>query len=220
MTRVADASLIPGVTAAAHSIVFQFTLTFRFPFDTVVEREPPACSPFYCRGYIGLLHARIIWFYERSSSQVAYKSVKRAKGPAWLCSFPFCRSFCPPWPRRQRGIKRQTRAADSQLNFCSASLRLFSTFVGLWLRRIKSELNREFRRGCDNCNVIFVLYVRDFDDYNFGRFLIYNESILSFRLKSWDWFIYILLTLYFVLFFFYRFSNFNRQIKEIRTDSD
>lgn len=48
MTRVADASLAVGVTAAAHSIVFQFTLTFRFPFDTVVEREPPPCSPFYC----------------------------------------------------------------------------------------------------------------------------------------------------------------------------
>lgn len=57
MTRAADASLVAGVTAAAHSIVFQFTLTFRFPFDTVVEREPPARSPFYCRsrGYIGLL---------------------------------------------------------------------------------------------------------------------------------------------------------------------
>lgn len=38
MTLTADANGVVGVTAAAHSIVFQFTLTFRFPFDTVVER--------------------------------------------------------------------------------------------------------------------------------------------------------------------------------------
>lgn len=130
MTRVADASLVAGVTAAAHSIVFQFTLTFRFPFDTVVEREPPACSPFYCRGYIGLLHARfqpnylILW--EISLVQVGQESKRSRRG--WV--------FLPTFTRLGHGDKEELSGKRDSLtanlisarNICS---RLFWTFVGL-----------------------------------------------------------------------------------------
>lgn len=160
MTRVADASLVAGVTAAAHSIVFQFTLTFRFPFDTVVEREPPARSPFYCRGYIGLLHARfqpnylILW--EISLIRARTSRSREQKEPAWLSFFV---DLYPPWPRRQRGIKRQTRVADSQLNFCSTFARVYFRRLLVWLKQIKSVESRIPFWGCDNCYVSFVYNV-------------------------------------------------------------
>lgn len=47
---------------------------------------------------------------------------REQKEPAWLSFFA---DLYPPWPRRQRGIKRQTRLADSQLNFCSKHLLAF-----------------------------------------------------------------------------------------------
>ena len=142
MTRVADASLAVGVTAAAHSIVFQFTLTFRFPFDTVVEREPPPCSPFYCLRVIsGSSTPRfrpnylILWEIPRSyvRVQLGQESERSERLVDGLSFFFFFADLYPPRPRRQRGIKREMRESltANLISPRNVRSRLFWTFVGL-----------------------------------------------------------------------------------------
>lgn len=143
MTRAADASLVAGVTAAAHSIVFQFTLTFRFPFDTVVEREPPACSPFYCRsrGYIGLLEPafdRIIWFYERSRSHAFAQVARRNRGKSKsIASRVFANPFVFATATQRDRTMYTNPTTDGRLDFPSSTTNRRFFVPCAWFRRIK-----------------------------------------------------------------------------------